>query len=78
MNHHMIVEEIPPEYDAGYSSWAYDTEKKIDSLMSYLSNIMDDPEKEDHALVFYYNGTLYRFKLNDIHKRRHDPWDPEH
>jgi len=78
MNHHMIVEEIPPEYDAGYSSWAYDTEQKVDSLMSYLTNIMDTPDKGDYAIVFYYNGTLYRFKLTDIHKRRHDPWDPEH
>ena len=78
MNHHMIVEEIPPEYDAGYSSWAYDTEKKFDALMTYLTKIKDDPETLDHNIVFYYNGVLYRFKVNEIQKRRHDPWDPEH
>ena len=78
MNHHMIVEEIPPEYDAGYSSGAYDSEQKFDALMTYLTKIKDDPETLDHNIVFYYNGVLYRFKVNDIQKRRHDPWDPEH
>jgi hypothetical protein len=78
VNHHVIVTEIPPEYDTGYSNWAYDTERMVDSLMTYLINLRKESENEDHSIVFYFDGALYKFKLEEVQKRRHDPWDPEY
>ena len=73
MNHKVIIDEIPPEYDAGYSSWIYDTEKQVDELMSYLTKIRHSQEQKDHSLILYYEGTLYRFKLTDIMKQDRGP-----
>lgn len=66
MNYEMLIEDFPPEDDAGHSIWADDTERSIDDLMQYLSYISKNPEREVHTITFSYDSVLYSYKLEAV------------